>query len=439
MFGQNSKKNELSCEDLNAILNLLSSEFSSVCKIPLKGQIQKDFKFQDKKIAKIKNIFNSFVAQQAGFLKQKTIELAGQLNSIINSLDDGIVILDKNGKVTLANQSFLKITNLSEKEIQEIKKEQLFKKFIERVKDKTELDIFLKSDNQEINKIFQFDFQFTTPHYIFIKFYSAPILDQKKNLSGRVIIFHDITKEAEINRLKSEFVSVASHQLRTPLTAIKWFLEELKDERLGELNPRQKDYIEQTYESNERMLRLVNDLLNVSRLETSRLKITPKPTQLEELIVGVIDESLPLAISRNCQVKFIRPKQYFGQIAVDTALIRQVLINLISNAIKYSKEGGDKNVVEVKLEKKPPFMVISVADKGIGIPADQQANIFDKFYRVENAKIEGSGLGLYIAKMIVELSGGKIRFDSEESRGTTFYINLPLSGSQPRAGDKTLT
>jgi signal transduction histidine kinase len=371
-------------------------------------------------------------------VSKNQLDLTNQLELIINSLDDGIAVLGKENKVILANLSFLKITNLIAKEVKATKVDRLFEKIISRVKDARELMNFLQNQDREPKKVFEFHFQFTIPDYTFLKFYSAPILDQKKQSLGRLIIFRDVTREAEINRLKSEFVSVASHQLRTPLTAIRWFLEELKDERLGGLNPRQKDYLEQTYESNERMLRLVNDLLNVSRLETSRLKISPQPIQMEELIANVIDETLPLAISRNCQIKFVRPPQYLEKISLDVSLMRQVLINLISNAIKYSKEGGEKNIVEVKLETKPPHLIISVIDQGVGIPANQQAHIFDKFYRVENAKIEGSGLGLYIAKMIVELSGGTIWFESEESRGTTFCVSLPLAGSKPRKGDKIL-
>lgn len=435
---KSSKEPEINCEDLGALLNIILGEFNSVCKIPSKSQTKKEQETQSEKIAEIKDVFNTFIAKQASSLKQKTLELESQLELIINSLDDGIVILDKENKVILANLSFLKIADLTDQDIKEKKLDELFKMIIPKIKGAENLTGFLKDNKNNPRNIFEFDFQFTIPRYSFIKFYSAPILDKKNNPNGRVIIFHDITKEAEINRMKTEFVSVASHQLRTPLTAIKWFLEELKDERLGQLNPRQKDYLEQTYESNERMIRLVNDLLNVSRIETGRLKISPKPTQIEELITSVIDENVPLAISRNCQVKFLRPEKYFEKISIDSSLIRQVFINLISNAIKYSKEGGEKNIVEVKSEKKPPYLVISVVDKGLGIPADQQVNIFDKFYRVENAKIEGSGLGLYIAKIIVELSGGKIWFESEEGRGTTFYVSLPLSGTKPKAGDKIL-
>jgi len=268
----------------------------------------------------------------------------------------------------------------------------------------------------------------------------SPVLDKKNKVIYFVGIERDITREKEIDKMKTEFVSVASHQLRTPLTAIKWYVEEIYNGELGKLNKDQKDYLKQILESNERMIRLVNDLLNVSRLESGRVTIEPTPTDLIGLINSIISECVVLAKARNCELKFIKPKTKLPEINIDPSLIRQVVNNLMSNAIKYSKVGGGKSLVIVELSKKPPNVIISVKDEGIGIAKEHQHRVFDKFFRADNAiksETEGTGLGLYIAKMIVEDSGGKIWFKSND-QGTTFTFSLPLAGSKERKGEKSL-
>jgi PAS domain S-box-containing protein len=266
---------------------------------------------------------------------------------------------------------------------------------------------------------------------------SPVILDNK--IIGAVEVFRDITKENEIDKAKTEFISLASHQLRTPLTAIGWYIEEILSEELGGLNTEQKDYVTQVKESTQRMIRLVNDLLNVSQLETGYLSLAPEPTDLVKLIQNVIDEETVIAKASNCQLNFV--KQKVPQINTDPALIRQVLTNLLSNAVKYSavkcssENGGAYCTVEIKITMQEPDIVISVADSGLGIPAGVQSRIFEKFFRADNVSkltTEGTGLGLYISKLIVETLGGKIWFESKVNKGTIFTFTLPLSGSKER-------
>ena len=268
----------------------------------------------------------------------------------------------------------------------------------------------------------------------------SPVLDNRGKIIYFVGIERDITKEKEVDKMKTEFVSVASHQLRTPLTAIRWYVEEIYNEEIGQINKDQKDYLKQVLDSNERMIRLVNDLLNVSRLESGRITIEPIPTDLAKLIEGVVTESDIMAKARNCKLIFIKPKEKLPLIKIDPSLIRQVINNLVSNAVKYSKTGGTKCQVRVELAKKGKNAMISVEDNGIGIPKNLQHRVFEKFFRADNAiklETQGTGLGLYISKTIIEASGGQIKFKSSQE-GTTLTFTLPLAGSQPHLGEKGL-
>ncbi len=269
----------------------------------------------------------------------------------------------------------------------------------------------------------------------------SPVTNDKGDKVGCVVVFRDIRQEREIDRMKTEFVSIAAHQLKGPLTAINWLVEALSDDKTGKLSARQKKHIDDIIASDKQMVGLVNDLLNVSRIETGRLTIAPQPTQFEKLIDDVIRNEGPLLAMKQCQLTFDRPKPTLPLVQLDGMLMRQVVHNLVSNAVRYSTPG--KGMVSIRLEERPDDQdyLLTVSDNGIGIPKDKQNKIFQKFFRAENAQrsqSEGTGLGLYITKMIVENSGGKIWFESEENVGTDFYVSLPLSGMAAKAGEKSL-
>lgn len=257
---------------------------------------------------------------------------------------------------------------------------------------------------------------------------SAPILDADQRMRRAVVVFEDITREKEIDKMKSEFVSVASHQLRTPLTGIKWFTELLLKGKAGAVSDEQKDFLQQISDSNNRMIALVNDLLNVSRIETGRkFSIEKKLTDIVLMIQEVVEEHQIIAAKRGVTLKLGGrwPKEL--TLNMDGEKMRQVFQNLVSNAIKYSKEAN--GVVAVALDRSESGRVIfSVKDNGFGIPKPQQEKIFQKFFRAENvlSGFEGTGLGLYIAKAIVEGHGGRIWFESAEGKGTAFFVALPL-------------
>lgn len=267
---------------------------------------------------------------------------------------------------------------------------------------------------------------------------AAPVKNAQGEIMGCVVVFRDVTHEREVDRVKTEFVSLASHQLRTPLSTINWYAEMLLSGDAGQVNENQKKYLEEAYKASKRMVELVNALLNVSRLEMGTFVVEPEPTDIVEVAKACAKE-LKLQISEKKLV--IREKYDPGipSISADPKLLAIVFGNLLSNAVKYTPKGGS---IKLSISKANGQLSIVVADTGYGIPKNQQDKIFTKLFRADNIReqdTEGTGLGLYIVKAIIDHSGGKIWFESEVNKGTTFYVTLPLEGMKKKEGTKALS
>ncbi len=256
----------------------------------------------------------------------------------------------------------------------------------------------------------------------------SPIL----NSSGEVIFFvaieRDITKIKEIDKMKSEFITLASHQMRTPLSATKWFSDMLLKGDAGKLKPQQIEFVQNIYDSNERLVNLVNSLVNISRIDSGKLTINPRPTNIADLVNQVVTDHQSQILAKKLKIKVNIPDN-LPELDIDPDLIHQVYQNLLSNAIKYTPEG---NSVSVSLHLEGKNLVSDIADTGLGIPKPEQHRIFERFFRSSNAikqVTDGNGLGLYLVKTIVDSSGGKIWFESIEKKGSTFSFSLPLKRS----------
>ncbi len=253
---------------------------------------------------------------------------------------------------------------------------------------------------------------------------AAPVLDNQGQVRGCVVVFSDASQEREVDRLKTEFISIASHQLRTPLTGIKGVLSLVLEGVLGPLNAEQRRYIERANEANERLITLVNDLLNVGKLEQGQLQIAPQPLDLTALVEAVVSELQPRAQRYHQSLSFAAAERPL-EVAGDPLRLREVFANLVDNAVKYTPEGGR---ISVRVGRSDGQVAVEVADTGVGIPSDQIPRLFQKFVRLPNplsAREFGTGLGLYFIKSVVELHRGSIEVQSQEGQGSVFRVRLP--------------
>ena len=228
-----------------------------------------------------------------------------------------------------------------------------------------------------------------------------------------------------LDETKDEFISMASHQLRTPLTSVKGYLSMVLEGDAGKLTDTQYKLVDQAYTSSQRMVYLIADLLNLSRLRTGKFVIDLSPVNMAELIHGEIEQLRETAAARDIKITYHQPSQ-FPILQLDMTKIQQVLMNLIDNAIYYTPPGGK---VEIRLKKLPGEIEFIVKDSGIGVPDAERHHLFTKFYRAANAKKQrpdGTGIGLYMAKKVIVAHGGSIVFDSKEGKGSTFGFKLPL-------------
>ncbi|MEI7741652.1 MAG: PAS domain S-box protein [bacterium] len=372
---------------------------------------------------------------------QKLAEEKLKSDSLLLNIGDGIIATDQDGNITTFNESAEKMLGFENKRL-------VGRTIAEAIKFVDEKDVeiplfqnptvlalstgkkfvpapamtyYLKRANGKA-----FPAGITVTPYVF-----------NQKIIGTIMVFRDITIEKNIDQAKTEFVSLASHQLRTPLTAISWYTEMLLAGDAGKLSKEQADFAGMIAKDNRRMVDLVNSLLNVSRLELGVFVIEPQKLDLVAVAKEALDELKVQIKNKKMQVETAFQKDSI-QISADPKLLHMIFQNYLSNAVKYTQPGGK---IKLAVAKNTDEYLITVSDNGYGIPKKDQSSIFTKLFRADNIKTkdtEGTGLGLYIVKQIAENSNGRAWFDSTEGKGTTFYIALPLTGMPKRAGTKTL-
>lgn len=268
-------------------------------------------------------------------------------------------------------------------------------------------------------------------YFISSKFIADPLLVAIIVLGLTVLLFildFIITKSferlAQVAQMRADFVSIVSHQLRAPLSNLRWATEALLQDKLSKNQANKDEYLEILKENSIRMTALLSDLLIIARIEEGRLPLKKESFSLPEIVKETIKNFRAFARARNVKI-YLESPENLAPVLADAYQIKQVIENLLDNAIRYVKEGGE---VKIMLFQQPEKILFQIKDTGMGIPQSEQKYIFKKFFRARNAKrhqAHGSGLGLFIAKAIIERAGGKIGFESKEGKGSTFYFTLP--------------
>lgn len=362
-------------------------------------------------------------------------------DAIMANIGDGLIITDPQGIITFVNNQAEFVLGMKSADI-------IGKNYLDTLvlKDKTNNEVPREQRPfyRALSSLTQIKTNFIIEPYFLgtannqavpITINNTPVIIDNK-LLYMVIMFKDVSEEYKIDLSKTEFVSLASHQLRTPLSTINWYTESLLNEKEG-FTADQRTYLEEIYTASKRMSELVKALLNVSRLEMGTIWIETKPMTIKEAVEQVVQEQKIMIAKKNINVS-VQIADSIPTIELDPKLMNVMLTNLVTNALKYTPPQGK---VSIDADMRDGVIAISVADTGCGIPQHQQSEIFKKMFRADNARSidsDGSGLGLYIIKSILDQSGGSISFVSEENKGTTFTISLPVKGMHSNKGTRQI-
>jgi signal transduction histidine kinase len=372
--------------------------------------------------------------------------------AILLSIGNGLIATNETGKVILINK-------IAEKLLDKKSREVVGENFSEVAPMEDEKGVPIRTEEHPINKALSAD-KIITVATISHDYYcvrknktrfpvaiiATPVILGRKVI-GAIGVFQDVTKEREVDRLKSEFISLASHQLKTPPTIIKLLAERLLGNKIGELTKGQREYIGDISLANQRMIDLVNALLDMSRIELGAFELRTTKKDVCEVIRSIIDESRSIIDQKHLRLR-IAPLGKKVELMLDETLFRTIINSLITNAITYTPAGGEIEVTCRMVDKgqkiggndivETSFVVI-ISDTGYGIPQSQQDKVFNRFFRADNAReknANGTGLGLYIVKSVLDRSNGLIWFSSRENKGSMFYVAIPLTGMRAKAGSQ---
>ncbi len=363
-------------------------------------------------------------AREMGQMLRRQQEEGTRSQAILTSIADGVVVNDTEGRVILVNPVAERILGAPAGELlgEDLRRFFSFLDTKDEEKAVAAMEKLLDTHIPEATKAFKM--RLAVDNRI-IHASMSPVLTQRNDFLGVATILRDITKEVEADRAKTEFVSTVSHELRTPMTAIKGYTDLVHAGAAGPINEEQQRFLSIIRSNTDRLTALINDLLDISRVETGRVRFEIKPLQIGEVVADVVNV-LAGSAEDNGQTLTYEVVGGLPDIMGDRDRLNQVLTNLIGNAIRYTPEGGE---VEVRIYPVEGAVRVDVRDTGIGIDPDDVGHIFERFYRSDHPLVQekhGSGLGLSIVKMFVEMHGGRIWVESEMGEGSTFTFILPV-------------
>lgn len=345
-----------------------------------------------------------------------------QTEAVIRSLAEGLVVVNKSGEVLLMNPAAEKLLGVKKKEkigksiLEDLKNEQLIslatKTHDEEGKEKTEME--LNSGEDETKKI--------------LRASSAVIEDEYGKTVGMVSVLTDVTKQKELDQMKSDFVSKVSHELRTPVVTVQNSISLLLSKTTGTLTQDQEKFLSIAQRNLGRLAHLIDDLLDLSKIEAAKMKLELAPHSIEKLINEVCDTLITWMQTKAIKIEY-KVQKGIPKLKVDGNRIIQLLNNIIGNAIKFTPKGGVVTI-EAKTDEIKKIVFVSITDTGIGIAKDDLDKVFDKFQQVGervSTDISGTGLGLAIAQEIVRMHSGKIWVESEKGQGAKFTFTLPMT------------
>ncbi len=364
--------------------------------------------------------------------KQAAQEQRAVAEALFTSIGDGAITTDEFGRITRVNPTAQQLLGYSEDEL-------IGTWFPKKIMAVSLDDEPINLIDRPIIKAFLTGKPIAEKTYyrqkngqkIALAINASPIMLNGKPL-GAIEVFRDITFEQEVDRMKSEFISLASHQLRTPLSAIKTYTHMLFDGYMGELNMAQKKSLSTIIRATDRMNELISNLLNITRIESGTIAITPKLLHLDKVAEEVIQELSLMADTKSIKLSTSTHGKGSTKIKTDSLVVKEVMTNLMANAIKYTPDSGK---VSLTIRPRQTDIVVEVCDSGWGIPKYSQDQVFSKFFRAHNVvkrETTGTGLGLYLVKGLLDALGGKIWFVSDQGKGTTFYFSLPRSKRLPK-------
>jgi len=351
-----------------------------------------------------------------------------QLKSMVAAMDDALSVYDQNFTVLYFNPSAEKLFRISAESFlgnriePKMAENPTYRRLAQIIFPSLAPSMVARSPAGKYPQIV--DLSFEDP-YMELRTFTSPIIDEVGQLLGFMKIVRDRTREVSLAKEKSEFVTVTSHQLRTPLTHIIWALEAIDKE--PNLSPESRAMADNAFAAANKLRTIVEDLLNISRIEEGRFGYQFERADLLKFVEDILEAAAPNARQLGIKIYFNRPEEPIPEMTIDPQKLSMALTNMIDNAIRYNVKNGEI-IVTVAGVPNQPYVQVSVKDTGIGIPPDEVRKLFVKFFRASNATkfaTEGSGLGLYIAQNIIRAHGGAVNVESEVGRGSTFSFTLP--------------